>query len=242
VTDDPNAPGRQRIAAIILAAGSSARMGGIDKIWAPLDGAPVLAHSLRAFAAVRTAEGAPAITDLVLVAPEDRHPALLDLATGLGLTVHTVEGGTRRQDSVARGLAAAPDADWYLVHDGARPLVTPDLIARVLAGAREHGAAVPGILVHDAIKRVDRTGRVITSVDRSMLRAVQTPQGFAGHLLRRAHATVRASVSDDAAMVEALGAPVQTVEGDPENLKITTTHDLDIARHLLSRRRAEDAE
>src|SRR5690606_34162486 len=117
---------------------------------------------------------------------------------------------------------AVPDADWVLVHDGARPLASRDLAVAVLEAAREQGAVVPGIAVHDAIKRVDRRGRVVASVDRSSLRAAQTPQGFAGPLLRRAHARVHANVSDDAAMIEAIGAPVHVIEGEPNNLKITT--------------------
>ncbi|MEX2445873.1 MAG: 2-C-methyl-D-erythritol 4-phosphate cytidylyltransferase, partial [Dehalococcoidia bacterium] len=128
----------------------------------------------------------------------------------------------------------APEAAWYLVHDGARPLATPALAARVLQAAREHGAAVPGVPVVDTVKRVDGTGRVLDTFDRAELRAVQTPQAFRGELLRRAHAEVREDVTDDAAMLERLGCPVVVVDGDPANRKVTTPEDLVIARALLA--------
>jgi 2-C-methyl-D-erythritol 4-phosphate cytidylyltransferase len=124
------------------------------------------------------------------------------------------------------------------VHDGARPLLTADLVARVLEGARATGAAIPVVPVADTIKRVDTDGRVIETVDRAALRAVQTPQAFEGALLRRAHAEVREDVTDDAAMVERLGGGVMTVPGDPANLKVTTPPDLVLARAWLAEREA----
>ena len=108
------------------------------------------------------------------------------------------------------------------------------LFAAVLDAARAHGAAIPVVPVVDTVKRVDALGRVVETLDRGTLRAVQTPQGFAGPLLRRAHAEVRADATDDASMVEALGAPVMTVPGSPANLKVTTPADLVLARALLA--------
>ena len=220
------------IAVIVLAAGSSARMGGVDKLWAELDGAPLVARSLRTLAALE------AVTTLVIVAPAARHEALRALLEPTPAEVHAevicVEGGARRQDSVAAGIAAAPDADWYLVHDAARPLVSAALCARLLDAARGTGAAIPVLPVADTIKRVDEQGRVLDTLDRATLRAVQTPQVFAGALLRRAHAEVRGEVTDDASMVEALGAPVATVPGEPGNLKVTTASDLVVVRALLA--------
>lgn len=215
------------IAAIIVAAGSSTRMGA-DKIWADLGGAPVLAHSIAALAAT------PGITHLVVVAPPEKHEAIALLPCPVPII--TVEGGERRQDSVARGLRAVPDAAWYLVHDGARPLVTPALAARVLDTAAQAGAAIPVLPVTDTIKRVDADGRVRDTLDRSELRAVQTPQVFRGDLLRRVHLELREDVTDDAAMLEAMGLPVATVEGDRENLKITTPADLLLAQALFDLR------
>lgn len=216
------------VVAIVLAAGASTRMGA-DKLWADLDGRPVLAHALAAFGL------APEVTRIVVVAPIERHEAIRALGSALPATC--VEGGARRQDSVAAGIAAAPDAAWYLVHDGARPLVTPALIARVLAGARLAGGAVPAVPVVDTIKRVvleDGTERVEETVDRTALRAVQTPQAFRGDLLRRAHSEVREDATDDAAMLERLGLPVAVVDGERTNLKLTTPADLMVARALLS--------
>ncbi len=216
------------LAVILLAAGSSSRMQGVDKLWSDLDGAPVVAHSLRTLAAF---EG---LSTLVIVAPGARHDALRGLVDDIGAEVRCVEGGARRQDSVAAGIAAAPDADWYLVHDAARPLVSAELCARLLEAARASGAAIPVLPVVDTVKRVDAEGRVLETLDRATLRAAQTPQAFAGSLLRRAHAEVRGEVTDDASMVEALGAPVATVPGESANLKVTTAGDLQLVRMLLA--------
>ena len=216
----------ERVAVILLAAGSSTRMQGIDKLWADLGGEPVIARSLNA------AAGLDGVPDVIVVTAAARHDEVQTLGALLGIAVRCVEGGARRQDSVAAGIAAAPEADWYLVHDAARPLAGTALFAAVLDAARVHGAAIPVVPVVDTVKRVDAAGGVVETVDRSMLRAVQTPQGFAGPLLRRAHAEVRADATDDASMVEAIGAPVVTVPGTPANLKLTTPADLVLARAL----------
>ncbi|MBM3140010.1 MAG: 2-C-methyl-D-erythritol 4-phosphate cytidylyltransferase [Chloroflexi bacterium] len=228
--------GRQRedggVAAILIAAGRSQRMGGADKLWAELDGVPLVGWSLRALAAMAD------VGEVVVVAPAARHAALLALAGEAPASVRCVEGGARRQDSVAAGVAAAPGAAWYLVHDAARPLVTAALARSVLAAARDgSGAAIPAVAPTDTIKRVDGAGRVVETLDRAWLRAVQTPQAFAGELLRRAHAEVHADVTDDASMVERLGVAVAVVPGDPRNLKVTTPADLVVARALLAAER-----
>ncbi len=216
------------VVAILLAAGSSERMGELDKLWADLGGRPVIARSMEPLASA-------GIDHLVIVAPAARHADLAALAPS-GLDVTCVEGGARRQDSVAAGIAAAPEATWYLVHDGARPLASAALAERVLAGAREAGAAVPGVAVADTVKRVDGADRVETTLDRTSLRAIQTPQAFEGAVLRRAHATIVEDVTDDAAMVEALGGPIAVVDGERANLKLTTPDDLAVARALLAQR------
>lgn len=215
--------------AIVLAAGTSRRMGGADKIWADLGGRPVLAHSLATFAALA------AVARIVVVAPAAQHEAVRALAPA-GVALTCVQGGARRQDSVAAGLVVAPEAAWYLVHDGARPLVTVALVERVLDAARREGAAIPVVPVVDTIKRVDGDGQVVETVDRAPLRAVQTPQAFAGPLLRRAHLEVTEDATDDASMLERIGVPVMTVAGDPENLKVTTPADLVLARAWLAER------
>ncbi|RJQ08367.1 MAG: 2-C-methyl-D-erythritol 4-phosphate cytidylyltransferase [Dehalococcoidia bacterium] len=206
-------------------------MGGVDKLWADLLGQPLVARSI---ATLGTLEGVRA---LILAGPAERHPDLLACAADAaarGVDVRCVEGGARRQDSVAAAIAAAPDAAWYLVHDGARPFVSAALARRVIEGAHRHGAAIPGIPVTDTVKHIDADGRILATVERSSLRAVQTPQAFAGPLLRRAHAEVSGDVTDDAAMVEWLGVPVFVVPGDPANVKVTTPTDLTIARALLA--------
>jgi len=216
----------ERIAVILLAAGSSTRMQGVDKVWADLGGEPVIARSLNAAASL------DGVADVIVVTAASRHDEVQTLAALLGVAVRCVEGGARRQDSVAAGIAAAPEADWYVVHDAARPLAGPALFAAVIEAARTHGAAIPVVPVIDTVKRVDASGAVVETLDRSALRAVQTPQAFAGPLLRRAHAEVRTDATDDASMVEALGAPVMTVMGSPANLKVTTPADLVLARAL----------
>ncbi len=219
-------------AAILLAAGSSTRMGGEDKLWADLGGRPVVAHS------VETLAGLEEVATLVVVAPAARHEALRALFEGTqsSAALVLVEGGARRRDSVGAGIAAAPAAAWYLVHDAARPLASTELMQRVLEAARArgpNGAAIPGVPVVDTIKRVDAEGRVLETPPRELLRAVQTPQAFAGDLLRRAHAATDEDATDDAALVERLGAEVVVVDGEAMNLKVTTPTDLETARRLL---------
>ena len=227
-------------AAILLAAGRSERMGGEDKLWADLGGEPLIARPLRTLASLAE------VDVIVIVAPPQRHAMLRSLAgpdTEGRAELRCVEGGARRQDSVAAGLAAAAHADWYLVHDGARPLVTAALACRVLEAARTHGAAVPVVPAADTLKRVSAGGRVLETVDRAALRAAQTPQCFAGPLLRRAHAEARGDATDDAALVERLGEPVQVVEGESANLKVAAAADLELARALLAaRERASGAQ
>lgn len=235
-----SAPAEGSVVAIVLAAGNSSRMGGVDKMWAEIGGAPLIAHSLRAMAET------PGVEMVVAVAPEDRHAGIIGLLDGWDVNVRCVVGGARRQDSVAAGIAAAPEATWYLVHDGARALVTTGLAARVLSAARVHGAAIPGVPLTDTVKRVQPiegdagasgdAERVRGTIDRTALRAIQTPQAFRGDILRRAHLEVTADVTDDASMLEHLDLPVVVVRGDATNIKVTTPADLAIARALMAQR------
>jgi 2-C-methyl-D-erythritol 4-phosphate cytidylyltransferase len=148
-----------------------------------------------------------------------------------------VAGGTERQESVARGLAAVPSrAPWILVHDGARPCITPELVRRVVEAARTHGAAIAALPVAETLKR-GAEGWVKETVPRDGLWAIQTPQGFRAELLREAHRRATADGilgTDDAALVERLGAPVRLVPGLPGNVKITRPEDLPLARRLLA--------
>ena len=213
------------IAAIVLAAGNSSRMEGDDKLWADLGGKPVVARSLESLIELAV------LNILVIVSPSSRHKELRKLIRRpKTLELRFVEGGDRRQDSVAAGIAAAAEADWYLVHDGARQLATVELSAAVLDAARLYGAAIPGVPVTDTLKRVHDNRKIIETVNRTPLRAIQTPQAFSGDVLREAHKKIRGDVTDDAAMVEELGYPVALVEGETTNLKVTRKTDLLIAR------------
>ena len=240
---------RPRTGAILLAGGRSARMGGIDKTTAALAGLPVVAHSLRAFAACG------AIDHIVLVAGPDNRDVLARLAAGYGGgKVRAIPpGGARRRDSVAAGLAALPDVDLVAVHDTARPLVTDAMIRRGIDLAARHGAAVVAATVTDTIKQIgaptagddeacDGTAhapaRIERTIDRATLRAAQTPQTFRLDLLRRAHAAgtaldATAEATDDAALVEALPAPVFVYDAEAPNPKITRPQDLAIVEALL---------
>jgi 2-C-methyl-D-erythritol 4-phosphate cytidylyltransferase len=149
-------------------------------------------------------------------------------------SVQVVVGGAERTDSVRAGIVAAPDADYFLVHDAARALTPPELIARVAAELRAgNPAVVPALPVVDTIKSVDPLGGVTGTPDRSGLRAIQTPQGFAAGVLRDAYATEGVAVTDDAGLVELLGIQVRTIPGDPLAFKITTRLDLLLAHAVL---------
>lgn len=158
----------------------------------------------------------------------------------LGPTATLVPGGAERTDSVRAGLAAVNAADWILVHDAARPLTPPDMIARIVAelkGGRR--AVIPAIAVADTIKSVNAAGDVSGTPDRAGLRAVQTPQGFAADLLRRAYAAAGDVATDDAALVEQMGESVHVVDGDRLAFKITTALDMTLAEAILSREVAQ---
>ncbi len=223
-----------RIGAILVAAGESSRMGGLDKVFAPLLGKPLVAHSLDALAAV------PGLTDAVLVLSAgalDRGRRLL--ADGpWPASWRACEGGPRRQDSVRRGLEAMGEVDWVVVHDAARPCAEAGLVAAVLDAARETGAAVAAVRVTDTIKVVDAGGTVVETLDRERLWAVQTPQAFRRDLLARAHAGGGADATDDAALVERLGHPVRVAPGAASNLKVTTPTDLVLVEAILRAERA----
>lgn len=230
---------------IVPAAGRGERLGpGLPKALRPINGVPMLVHAVRALSA------ATSVSLVVIAAPEDgvdevqralaEHGLLDGDGERAGLLV--VAGGDTRQDSVARAMLALPDdVDVVLVHDAARPLVPSSLVDAVSAAVRSGAdAVVPGIPVADTIKTVDEGGRVTGTPDRSMLRAIQTPQGFRREVLAAAHAAAdpTAPATDDAGLVEALGGTVHVVAGDEEAFKITRPLDLVLAEAVLARRRA----
>jgi 2-C-methyl-D-erythritol 4-phosphate cytidylyltransferase len=220
-----------RAAAVIAAAGQSARMEGLDKLFAPLLGKPLLAHTLFAF------ESAPQIEAIVLVLSQD------SLLRGKALVKeHRFQkvcaicpGGLRRQDSVWNGLQRVPPLPWVAVHDGARPCLTPEVIARGLEEAARFGSAVAAVPVNDTIKVV-ADGQVRETPDRSKLWAVQTPQVFQREALLDAYRRFRDTpVTDDASLMERAGHPVHIYLGSSTNIKVTNPEDLAIAETLLRR-------
>lgn len=215
---------------MIVAAGASRRMGR-DKLWLPLAGRITLAHTIDAF------QSSPLIDNIVLVTSTER------LADARALCQEeqwhkvgaVVVGGSRRQDSVCIGLdTLAPETRWVMIHDGARPFVTPAIIEAGLQAAQQHMAAVAAVPVKDTIKQV-QDGVIHATLDRSQLWAIQTPQVFSFPLIHEAHHSPIAQndVTDDATLVELLGQHVAVFPGSYTNIKITTQEDLIFAEAFL---------
>ncbi|HEX5070320.1 MAG TPA: 2-C-methyl-D-erythritol 4-phosphate cytidylyltransferase [Vicinamibacterales bacterium] len=217
------------IGAIIVAAGRGDRMGApAPKQFVDLGGRSILQRSVAVF------DAHAAIEQLVVVLPADAVASGAALVGPTSRACAFVAGGARRQDSVAAGVAALrPDIDVVLVHDAARPFADAALIDRVVEGAIRVGAAVPAVAVSDTVKRIDQqTGLVAGTVEREALRLAQTPQGFRRQVLEAAIAlgSTGISATDEAMLAERAGHPIALVEGDPQNVKITTPHDLAVAR------------
>jgi len=206
-------------AGVVLVAAGAGRRLGRPKALVPLQGTPMVVRAAAAFAGLAHR--------VVVLRAEDRDAC--DLPGWV-----RVAGGARRRDSVAAGLdALGPEVDTVLVHDAARPLVPPAVVERVLAAAATHAAVVPVLPVADTLKQV-AGGRVTATVDRAGLALVQTPQAFRVALLRRALLASDADATDEAALVEALGESVITVEGHPLAFKVTTPADLALAGALAA--------
>ena len=216
--------------AVIVAAGSASRMGGIDKVMAPLQGEPMVLRTIREF------QNCDAIREIVVVTRPDLIIPIMSLVQGLDKVKAVVAGGQTRQESVSLGLNALSDkVKLAAIQDGARPLITWQVIDRVVRAANSYGAAAPAIPVKDTIKTV-QGGLVKETPDRKLLYAVQTPQVFDLDLLRGALKKAKedgAEVTDDCSAVERLGMRVKIVEGDERTLKITTPFDLAVAKMLL---------
>ena len=227
---------RPQCAALVAAAGSSSRMGGVNKLLEPLDGVPVLVRTLMAL------QQAPQIDEIVIATREEDLVEISGLCRTYGITKCTkvIRGGETRAHSVLlAAMEASADVKLLAVQDGARPLVTPELIECVIDAARRCGAAAPAIPVKDTIKEVRDGGAVERTVDRSSLRAVQTPQVFDASLLKAALQDAvenRIPITDDCSAVERLGKVVFLVDGEEENLKITTPVDLILAEAILRAR------
>ena len=225
---------RPRCAALVAAAGSSSRMGGINKLLEPLDGIPVLVRTLTAL------ERAQRVDSIVIATREEDLITVSQLCKTYGITKckKVIRGGEDREHSVLlAALEAEPDTELLAVQDGARPLVSPALIDRVIEAALRCGAAAPAIPVKDTIKTVREDEAVEETLERSRLRAVQTPQVFEASLLKAAlQAALEegAVLTDDCSAVERLGKVVYLIEGEETNLKITTPTDLVLAEALLA--------
>ncbi|WP_295761252.1 2-C-methyl-D-erythritol 4-phosphate cytidylyltransferase [uncultured Oscillibacter sp.] len=227
---------RPRCTALVAAAGSSSRMGGVDKLLQPLDGVPVLARTLTAL------QLAAGVDEIVIAAREEDILEFSQLCRTYGISKcsKVVRGGESRAHSVLlAALEASPEAELLAVQDGARPLVTPELIDRVIAAAARCSAAVPAVPVKDTVKLSRQDGAVEETLERGRLRAAQTPQVFEASLLKAALQSALeqgAPVTDDASAVERLGKTVFLVDGGEENLKITTPLDLAVAEAILQGR------
>jgi 2-C-methyl-D-erythritol 4-phosphate cytidylyltransferase len=226
-------PSQRDVGVVIVAAGHGRRFGTErPKQFQSLGHAPVLLHAIRPFASH------PAIAHIVVVLSADDAAAppewLASLDDG---RMRIVAGGAERHDSVRAGFVALPiDCSIVLIHDGARPFPAAAMIDAGIAAARHGHGAIPALPICDTIKRADEFGRVLSTVDRHGLWTVQTPQAFPRALLERAHAAAAGDgpiATDDAALVERLGEPIDLIPGSPRNLKITTPHDLVLAEWYL---------
>ncbi len=219
---------RTKTAAVIVAAGESRRMNGIDKVLAPLAGRPVISYVLSAF------DGCDSIDHIVLVVNEKSLEACRQLIAEAGLSkpIDVCVGGKRRQDSVAAGLKQLKDCEWVVIHDGARPLVTKELIEEGLKAAQETRAAAAAVPVTDTIKVAGDDRIVRETPPRQNLWAVQTPQLFRFDIITRAYREAKGEVTDDASLVESAGFQVKLYMGSYDNIKITTPEDLLIAEAL----------
>lgn len=225
------------VTAIIPAAGASRRMGGENKLLLELEGVPVLGRTLLAL------EGCPVIREIIVAAAEEQIVPYAELGRALGVTKLTrvIKGGATRQESVYRAaLEASPEAKYLAVHDGARPLVTAEIVENVCKAAFLYNCAAAGVPVHDTVRKVDEAERAAGTVERERLRAMQTPQVADRALLlaalKRALDEGR-TVTDECAALEALGARPVIVPGSFENIKITTPPDLLFARAILEGRK-----
>ena len=224
-----------RIGVVVVAAGSSTRMEGVDKTFAPLLGRPLISHTLDRF------EEFSRVSEIVLVLAASSVEAGRSLVREMGCRniSQVCAGGARRQDSVKAGLEALQPCDWVMVHDGARPGLDSALLQRGIEAvvASPSGAAIAGVPVKDTIKVVAPDGRITGTPPRETLWAAQTPQIFSYDLLCRAHADFAGDATDDAMMVEALGCQVAMFLGSYENLKVTTPEDLVVMEAVLRGRK-----
>ncbi|MDP6496993.1 MAG: 2-C-methyl-D-erythritol 4-phosphate cytidylyltransferase [Dehalococcoidia bacterium] len=218
-----------KVGAVIAAAGSSSRMEGVDKTFAPILGLPLVVHTMDRF------ELSPLVHQIVLVLSKDSVDLGKQMVQQRGYTKVTsvCAGGRRRQDSVRFGLEQLTACEWVMVHDGARPCLDDAMLQRGLEAAAESGSAVAGVPVKDTIKVVSMDQTVQETPERSLLWAAQTPQVFRYRTLLDSHYACTQDFTDDAAMVESMGYRVKMFLGAYENIKVTTADDLIIVEAFL---------
>jgi len=225
------------VAAIIVAAGKGVRMqDSLRKQYLPLAGLPILVHTLTVFGKCDL------VDHIFLVIPRDDfefcREHIIDRINFAG-NVNLVAGGARRQDSVYRGLQQIdPHCSIVIIHDGVRPFVQHDQIAACINGAGKFGSCILGIPAYDTLKQVDKSGNIVNTTARDAIWLAQTPQAFRYELIKKAHDQARLDGyqgTDDASLVERMGAAVRIIRGSRSNIKITNKEDLEIARALLER-------
>jgi len=223
---------QQKVGAVIVAAGSSRRMGGVNKAFALLGGKPILARVIDIF------QRCNPIDQIVVVVSEQNLEQCRRLVAEQGWSKVTdvCAGGRRRQDSVVAGLARLSHCHWVVIHDGARPLLTEDLIYRGLVEVKETGAAAAAVPVTDTIKVAGDDRLVQQTPPRHSLWAVQTPQVFRFDIIAKAYRQAKQEVTDDATLVEQLGYRVKLYMGAYDNIKVTTPNDLILAEVLWQKR------
>jgi 2-C-methyl-D-erythritol 4-phosphate cytidylyltransferase len=219
---------KEKVVAIIAAAGDSQRMGGVDKMFASIAGRPVLARVIDTF---QKCQSIDQIIVVISLKNFERCGRLVD-EEGWSKVTDVCVGGKQRQDSVSEGLKRLKYSAWVVIHDGARPLVTTDLIEKGLEAAKETGAAVPAVPVTDTIKVAGADAIVRQTLPRQNLRAVQTPQVFRIDVIQNTYRHVFGDVTDDASLVEKAGYKVKLYDGSYDNIKITTPADLAAAEAL----------
>lgn len=219
---------RPTVGVAVVAGGSSLRMEGRDKLFIEILGRPLLAYCLGAF------EHSRQVDSIVVATANESVPIVSELASrhGIAKLASVVLGGERRQDSVSNALNALGEVDIALVHDGARPFVDDAIVVRAVKEAQLCGAATAAVPVKDTIKVATPDMTVASTPSRDTLWAAQTPQSFITELLRKAHSQIKYDVTDDAAMVEALGHSVKLFMGSHDNIKVTTPEDIPVAEAI----------
>lgn len=217
---------------IIVGAGASQRMEGIDKVFVPLAGKPALAWVVEVFQACSL------IKEIVVVLAKENVPRGKEMASQARWTkvTHVCPGGPRRQDSVREGLKRLGPCDFVVIHDGARPCLTVDLVERGLKEARTTGVAIAAVPASDTVKQVNSEKEIVRTIPRNELWLAQTPQVFKVEILKKAYEEVTENVTDDASLAEHLGHKVRVYMGSYQNVKVTTREDLALAEAILARR------